>query len=93
MIHHVRKSEDIFHIQDPTNNAGEDNNGGDNNNNNNFGDHPIIIPINNYHYLSSSSVGDDINNKSAEVVKFDLNTVWVEMMLHNEHKKLISASN
>jgi hypothetical protein len=89
IISHVRKSEDVLYIQDPTNDAGEYHNG----DNNNFGAHSIIIPINNYHYSSSSVVGDDINNKSAEVVKFDLNTVWVEMMLHNEHKKLISASN
>ena len=90
IISHVRKSEDVLHIQDPTNaDAGEYHNG----NNNNLGDHPIIIPINSYHYSSSSSVGDNIKNKSAEVVKFDLNTVWVEMMLHNEQKKLISASN
>ncbi|OEU21896.1 hypothetical protein FRACYDRAFT_258839 [Fragilariopsis cylindrus CCMP1102] len=89
IISHVRKSEDVLHIQDPTNNVGEYHYG----DNNNLGDHPIIIPINNYHYLSSSSIGDAISNKSAEVVKFDLNTVWVEMMLHNEHKKLTSASN
>merc|ERR1712194_206705 len=44
-----------------------------------FDQQPIIIPINH-----SSSTGD---NKP--VVKFDLNTVWVEMMLHNEHKKMI----
>lgn len=48
-------------------------------NNEGFGHHPIIIPINH-----SSSVGDN-----TPVVKFDLNTVWVEMMLHNEHKKMI----
>merc|ERR1712194_616284 len=44
-----------------------------------FDQQTIIIPINN-----SSSTGD--NNPA---VKFDLNTVWVEMMLHNEHKKMI----
>merc|ERR1712194_95890 len=44
-----------------------------------FDQQTIIIPIN-----YSSSTGD---NKPA--VKFDLNTVWVEMMLHNEHKKMI----
>ena len=90
IISHVRRSEDVLHIQDPTNaDAGEYHNG----DNNNLGGHPIIIPINSYDYSSSSSIGDDISNKSAEVVKFDLNTVWVEMMLHNEHKKLTSASN
>ena len=40
--------------------------------------HPVIVPINH------SSVG-----RNEPAVKFDLNTVWVEMMLHSEYKKLI----
>jgi len=42
--------------------------------------HPVIVPINH------SSVG---RNNNEPAVKFDLNTVWVEMMLHSEHKKLV----
>mmetsp|Transcript_24178 Transcript_24178/g.51024 ORF Transcript_24178/g.51024 Transcript_24178/m.51024 type:complete len:218 (+) Transcript_24178:109-762(+) len=41
--------------------------------------HPIIFPINN------------MSMESSEIaVKLDPNTVWVEMMLHYEHSKIIS---
>jgi len=68
-----RQSKDVFHIRDPTHM-------GNTKDNNAFGQHPVIVPINH------SSVG---RNNNEPAVKFDLNTVWVEMMLHSEHKKLI----
>jgi len=44
-------------------------------NDDNF-DHPVIVPIN---HCSTGSNGP--------AAKFDVNTVWVEMMIHNEQKK------
>lgn len=75
----IRHSEDILHIQDPIrigNSKGDDDDGDDDYY---YFRHPVIAPINNS-YVGSIE----------PAVKFDLNTVWVEMMLHNEHKKIIS---
>jgi hypothetical protein len=41
--------------------------------------HPVIVPI---HRFSTG--------KNGQAEKFDVNTVWVEMMLHNEQKKIFA---
>merc|ERR1739841_429635 len=41
--------------------------------------HPVIAPI---HHLSAG--------KSGPTAKLDVNTIWVEMMLHNEQKKVLA---
>lgn len=71
-VQHRRHSEDVLYIRD----SDYITNGEDNCNDDSFC-HPIIVPINHF------SVGSNI-----PATKLDVNTVWVEMMLHNEQKKL-----
>merc|ERR1711983_762153 len=73
-IRHVRKSKDILHIHDEGRRV--------RNNNNDENLTAVIVPIVEY-FLSPS----ESNKPVAVTTKFDLNTVWVEMMIHNEHKK------
>jgi len=55
--------------------------GGNNYNDDTNGRHPVIVPV---------------NRNSAEnglpATKIEVNTVWVEMMLHNEREKLLHAN-
>lgn len=70
-VQHRRHSEDVLHIRDPDSIVHIDTNYQDDN----FC-HPIIVPIN--HFPSKNNVPG---------AKLDVNTVWVEMMLHNEQKQ------
>jgi len=76
-VKHRRQSEDVLLIRDPDSirNADED----DNNYKDGNVRHPVIVPI---HRFSTEQ------NDEAE--KLDVNTVWVEMMLHNEQKKFLA---
>jgi len=71
-VQHKRHSEDVLYIRD----CDYVINGKDNCKDDSFC-HPIIVPINHFY------VGSNI-----PATKLDVNTVWVEMMLHNEQKKL-----
>merc|ERR1711933_163546 len=70
-VQHRRQSEDVLHIRDVPSIASSMD---DRNNDNDC--HPIIFPVNQFH---------PGYNRPAE--KLDINTIWVEMMLHNEQKK------
>ena len=76
-IRHVRKSKDILHIHDK-----DEGRRVRNNNNENLT--AVIVPI---EYFLSPTTTSESNKPVAVTTKFDLNTVWVEMMIHNEHKK------
>mmetsp|Transcript_2331 Transcript_2331/g.6219 ORF Transcript_2331/g.6219 Transcript_2331/m.6219 type:complete len:217 (+) Transcript_2331:120-770(+) len=75
-VHHRRHSEDVLRIEDPT--CNRKTRGTDHNNVHLC--RPTIVPIN-----RKISV-----DKNPRAVKLDVNTVWVEMMLHHEHSKTIS---
>jgi hypothetical protein len=70
-VQHRRHSEDVLRIRDPDSIVHIDTNCQDDNY-----CHPIIVPIN--HIPSENN---------APGTKLDVNTVWVEMMLHHEQKK------
>jgi len=74
-VQHRRHSEDVLHIRDfPSIRNGQENDNNDDNSR-----HPVIVPV---HRLSTES--------SALMTKLDVNTVWVEMMLHNERNKILA---
>lgn len=73
-VQHRRHSEDVLQIQDSPSICNEK----DNRSNGDNSLHPVIVPI---HRFSAES--------SAPVTKLDVNTVWVEMMLHNERNKVL----
>lgn len=75
-VQHRRHSEDVLYIQDAHSSR---NPMDDCNDGNSF--YPVILPINKFSAGSSVSVQ-----------KLDINTIWVEMMLHDEQKKF-SRSN
>lgn len=76
-VRHRRHSKDVLQIQDSSCTAA---NTKDNDNSDKHNPHPIIFPV--YKNISTES--------SETTVKLDPNTVWVEMMLHYEHSKIIS---
>mmetsp|Transcript_28140 Transcript_28140/g.60331 ORF Transcript_28140/g.60331 Transcript_28140/m.60331 type:complete len:248 (+) Transcript_28140:566-1309(+) len=69
-----RHSEDVLQIRDPVGTVSTE----DRSNGERIR-HPVIVSIN------RSTVG-----RHEPSAKLDVNTVWVEMMLHNEHKKQLS---
>lgn len=77
-VQHRRHSEDVLSIWDPScAKNGERSDCCDDNDDNSC--HPVIIPT------LFSSAGNNV-----QAAKLDVNTVWVEMMLHNEQKKFVS---
>jgi len=74
-VQHRRHSEDVLHIRD----SPSVRNGHENDNNDDNSRHPVIFPV---HRLPTES--------SASMTKLDVNTVWVEMMLHNEQNKILA---
>eukprot|EP00531_Pseudo-nitzschia_arenysensis_P011682 CAMPEP_0116134074 /NCGR_PEP_ID=MMETSP0329-20121206/10455_1 /TAXON_ID=697910 /ORGANISM="Pseudo-nitzschia arenysensis, Strain B593" /LENGTH=222 /DNA_ID=CAMNT_0003628767 /DNA_START=97 /DNA_END=765 /DNA_ORIENTATION=- len=73
-VNHRRHSEDVLHIRD----THPIQNDADNHKGDNSS-HPVIVPI----YQFSSESG-------AMGTQLDVNTVWVEMMLHNERSKVLA---
>ena len=73
-VKHRRHSEDVLLIRDPDSITNADAYYKDDNVR-----HPVIVPI---HHFSTGMNG--------QAEKLDVNTVWVEMMLHNEQKKFLA---
>lgn len=73
-VNHRRHSEDVLHIRDSL----PIQNHGKNCNGDNAS-HPVIVPIQKYS-AESGTTGTQL----------DVNTVWVEMMLHNERSKALA---